>query len=81
MNAKTLFERVRESGIPYASHESDLYVQKGEKLTEILRDFPLERSNATSFAYQGGEHHGELWADIPFAYLPFWQSKAEGAHK
>ena len=69
---KSLFETIKEAGIPFDSHESDLYLPATPQVREILNRFPLQKGNATSFINQV---EGGQWLDIPFAYLPFWEAK------
>lgn len=75
---KTLFQSIREAGIPYSSHESDLYIPATPEARAILARFPLNQANATSFTNQAEPHRGQRWLDIPFAFDPFWQARAQG---
>jgi hypothetical protein len=71
----TLYSEIVAAGVPYSNHESDLYVQDSPVSREILSRFPLESRNATRFINQADPHKGELWIDIPFSYMPFWENR------
>lgn len=77
---KTLFQSIREAGIPYTNHESDLYIKATPETRAILSRFPLNKANATGFINQAAPHKGELWLDVPFAFDPFWESKMKASH-
>lgn len=68
----TLFAEIVEAGIKYASHETDLYLPDTPQVREILKRYPLEDGNKTSFKNQV---EGGQWFDVPFAYLPAWERK------
>ncbi len=72
MKAETLFDAIKEAGIPYSNHESDLYFPVTEESRAILMRFAESKANATTFTNQ--VHRG-LWYDIPFAYQPYWDAK------
>jgi hypothetical protein len=71
----TLFDEIKAAGIPFASHETDLYIPATHDALRILDRFTLERKNATFFINQAPPHIGERWIDVPFAYLPAWEAK------
>lgn len=71
----TLFDDIKAAGIPFASHESDLYIPATPAACEILRRYPLNAKTAQPFTNQAPPHKGERWLDIPFAYLPFWEAR------
>jgi hypothetical protein len=75
MNTKTLFQSIKDAGIPFANHESDLYIPDTPEARAILDRFPLQRDNATRFTNQADPHEGERWIDVPFAYAPWWEAK------
>jgi hypothetical protein len=70
---ETLFEAIKQSGVEYSNHESDLYFPDTPQTRAILADFPLLRSTAQRFRNQ---INGQPWIDIPFAYLPWWERRA-----
>lgn len=69
----SLFSRIVQAGIPYDSHESDLYLPDTPEVRAILADFPLERGNATRFR---SLVDGTPWLDVPFAFMPYWEERA-----
>lgn len=65
----TLFDSLKKAGVQYANHETDLYFPKTEETEEILKRYPVEHKNATTFRNQV---EGGVWYDVPFAYAPAW---------
>ena len=73
-----LYNELKEAGIILlGNHESDLYIPVNDKTRAILAKYPLEKGNAKTFVSQ---IDGKLWFDVPFAYLPFWESRATQSH-
>lgn len=70
----TLYGDLLRAGVPIDSHESDLYFRDCEAGRTILARYPEQARIARKF-YSGRDH--EPWWDIPFAYLPWWQARAE----
>lgn len=70
---KSLYDAIKDAGIPFSNHESDLYFKKTDKSTAILRTYALARAVATTFVNQAPPNVGEIWYDVPFAYMPFWE--------
>lgn len=70
----SLFSRIIAAGISYDSHESDLYLPDTPEVRAILADFPLEKSNARPFR---SLVDGKPWLDVPFAFLPYWEARAQ----
>ncbi len=50
------------------SHESDLYVLVSPEVQALLDAY---KPIGMTYFYS----EGKRWADIPFAYLPFWESR------
>lgn len=72
----SLYAELIKNGITCHSHYSDLYFPVTEQTTAILKQFPVEKSNTTTFKNQV---EGGLWYDTPFSYIPYWEQKiAEG---
>lgn len=67
-----LYTEIKAAGIECASHESDLYLPDTEQVRAILDKYPLSKANATRFKNQ---INGQIWIDVPFAYLPFWERR------
>lgn len=76
-NTTPIFEQVKAAGIPFASHESDLYIPATEQTCAMLDNLAIP-VHATTFI---NKQDGKLWYDIPFAYLPFWEEKQRQAEK
>ena len=69
----THIEELNAAGVPIASHESDLYCRDTPESREIIQRHGY---SFTLFRNQRPPHQGELWLDVSFAYLPFWEAKA-----
>lgn len=74
----SLYAEIVASGIQHDNHESDLYFPATEKSREILKRWPISSKNAETFRNQRPPNVGELWFDVPFAYLPYWEAKQKG---
>ena len=70
-----LFEQVKAAGIPYDSHETDLYLPVNEETRALIQNYRF-KENVTTFKSQ---IDGKQWFDVPFAYLPAWDRKARRA--
>lgn len=68
---KSLYQSLIDAGIPIASHESDLYFPVQAQTVAILDQFESEQRCVTRFRDQVT---GEIWFDVPFAYLPYWEA-------
>jgi len=68
----TLYEDLKSAGVEIANHESDLYFPDTEQTRSILDKHPLQKGNATRFRNQ---INGQRWIDVPFAFLPWWESR------
>lgn len=64
----TLFEAIQAIGIPFANHESDLYLPDTPEARAVLAQFPQANANATRFTNGRPPNVGEQWIDVPFAY-------------
>lgn len=73
--AMSLYDLMKWNGVEIDNHESDLYVPVNPVTTHFIEQYE-HKANVTTF-----EHSidGKLWYDIPFAYMPFWERKADGA--
>jgi hypothetical protein len=71
MKEKTIYQKVVEAGIPFDSHESDLYVEVNPASTALVKRYYWKK-NVTTFVNQVTK---TLWYDIPFSYDPFWENK------
>jgi hypothetical protein len=66
-----ILEEVKEKGVPFSNHYSDLYIPVNDVTKEIINRYEFKQ-NVTRFINQveGGE-----WYDIPFAYTPYHERK------
>ena len=67
----TLFDEIKSAGIPFASHESDLYIPITHQTRAIIERYQF-KNNVSTFTNQV---EGGQWYDVPFAYTPFWETK------
>jgi hypothetical protein len=65
----TLYNELKEAGIPLDSHSSDLYFKISPASLAILEKYPLEKRNSRPFRSQIDK---EMWMDVPFAFIPWW---------
>ena len=71
MSAATIYQRLVDAGCKVEGHESDLYVRWDATAERVLRDhtprvrFEIFRSPVDRL----------VWADIPFAFAPYWDAK------
>jgi len=65
---KSIFEILKERGIPTDHHESDLYVKATPEAIELTKDFESREFFTSNI-------DGERWIDLPFRYDPFWDEK------
>lgn len=72
---KEFFEKIKEAGIPFDNHESDLYIPNTPEVRAILEQYPTKKEITTPFIHQVKK---EEWLEVPFAYLPYWEAKNEG---
>ncbi len=67
----SIYEQLKNAGIPLDNHESDLYALKTDVSTQIIEQYEF-KSNVITFTSQ---IDGKIWYDIPFNYDPYWISK------
>jgi len=70
-----LYDEVIRLGIPYDSHESDLYIPVTPETEALIGEYEF-RSNVTRFESEGTLLPRGMWFDIPFAYAPWWRRRA-----
>jgi hypothetical protein len=70
----SLYETLVSAGCKIDSHESDLYVEATPTAEKIITEFIGAGlvSGATHFT---SAIDGKRWADIPFAFEPFWKAR------
>lgn len=68
----SIYSEVKETGGYISNHASDLYIEVNQVNLDILKRYPLQKSNATKFVNQVT---GNLCYDIPFEYDPYWEAR------
>lgn len=69
---KTLFQTVKEMGLDWDSHETDLYIKCTPEANELIKNYRF-KGNVTRFISKVGDR--VPWFDVPFAYDPAWEKK------
>ena len=67
-----IYEELKKAGCELSHHESDLYIKIDFASRCIIQSYEFKK-NIMYFIYDG-----DTWADIPFAYTPFWDKKLKG---
>jgi len=76
-----IFNEVKELGIKYDSHYSDLYIPVNAQTRELVKKYlssPIDgKPNhcVSTFHSNLSEEKGQLWYDLAFQYLPYWEVK------
>jgi len=68
----TIYAQMLAAGVPTDSHESDLYVKATPEALAIVRRYRW-RNLVTSFTHAVD---GTRWLEIPFAFDPWWENRA-----
>lgn len=68
----SLYGDLLAAGVPMDSHESDLYFPDTSQTREILARFPYSAKIARRFI---DRIDNEIWWDVPFAFLPWWEKR------
>lgn len=63
-----IYDFVKKSGIPFDSHESDLYVKATPETRLMKNNYPV-----ATFFHSRVEQ--ELWIEFPFEFIPFWAER------
>ncbi len=75
-----IFNEVKELGIEFDSSNSDLYIPVNEQTKELVKKYFWNSEQkclsaiVTTFHNQTSKEK-ELWYDLAFQYLPFWEEK------
>jgi hypothetical protein len=69
LQPSTLYETVARLGIEHDGHESDLYLPVTEQTTALIDAYEF-KANVSVF-----KDCGELWYEVPFAFMPWWNAK------
>ena len=67
----TIYQEMKEAGVPISSWQSDLYVPVNDVTRAIISRYEF-KSNVTMFT---SNITGDLCYDIPFSYDPYWEGK------
>jgi hypothetical protein len=76
-----IFKEVKELGIKFDSHYSDLYIPVNDQTRELVKKYlssPIDGkpNHCVSTFYSNlPEEKGQLWYDLAFQYLPYWEEK------
>lgn len=76
-----IFNEVKELGINFDSHYSDLYIPVNDQTRELVKKYlssPIDGkpNHCVSTFYSNLESEkGQLWYDLAFQYLPYWEEK------
>jgi hypothetical protein len=70
MPDQSIYQQLVAAGCTIDNHESDLYVRATKEAVAILRANKVKCSLFISPADE------ELWAELPFAFDPFWAKRA-----
>ena len=71
----TIYQDMKDAKIKTRGHESDLYVLKTLRSTEIVGAYH-SKQNVRTFT---NPNDGLTWYNIPFAFDPFWDRKKKKA--
>ena len=71
--SKHIFYQIKEAGIPYSSHETDLYVPVTPETIKLIENCDLKCKSMISIFIDNIDK--KQWFDIPFAFLPAWEAK------
>ena len=71
-NNLELFEQIKARKIPFANHESDLYVMVTDESRKLIDAYQF-KCNVRTFV---SNIDNKLWFDVPFAFQPFWDRRA-----
>ena len=83
MDKPSLFQRIKEAGIPYTNHQSDLYFKSTPESEKILKEFADDWTEFFELRYAISHSaplfingkDGTLWRDAAFAYDPWWEAR------
>jgi hypothetical protein len=67
-----IYDEMVAAGVPVDHNESDLYAKVTPESREIVQRYEF-KSIVRTFRNNAD---GKAWYDIPFAYLPWWITRA-----
>jgi hypothetical protein len=68
-SVEQLYEALKSIGAKIDNHESDLYVLQTPETLALVQDSGSKYSTFVS------QLDGEVWIDVPFAFLPWWRAR------
>ena len=69
----SIYEELKNAGVPLDNHESDLYAKVTPESREIVRKY-YKLPTVSVHTFRSQIDH-ELWYDIAFAYTPWWEER------
>lgn len=70
MNTKpSLYQQCVDAGVEIANHYSDLYIPVNDITRKLVRE-----SGACASTFPNNLKNGELWYDVAFQYVPYWET-------
>ena len=71
----SVYEDCVAAGVEMSNHYSDLYIPVNETTNAILKKYSQKSGcQAKTFVNKISK---DLWYDVPFAYLPYWEKKQQ----
>ena len=71
----SIYTDMQQAGMEIDHHASDLYVPDCPESRAILANHGYKYMDGWNVKQFTCEISGDAWLDIPFAYVPFWESK------
>lgn len=71
---ESIYTVLKQVGAEMDNHESDLYVKITPQTTEIVNAY-YHRGDVRTVSTFRSNLDSEMWFEIPFAFLPFWERK------
>ena len=65
----TVYQKLRDAGVPIDNHYSDLYCEASLLSKTILDE------TKTGYSAFTNQNDGKLWYEIPFAFDPYWERR------
>ncbi|KKN50721.1 hypothetical protein LCGC14_0629820 [marine sediment metagenome] len=70
----TIYQELKDAGVPLDNHESDLYVKATPEAIEILERRGIIPTTASDYVgIFRSKMDGHIWFDLPFRYDPYWE--------
>lgn len=78
MTTQHIYNDLKAAGIPLDNHESDLYAKVTPESREIVNAYYhryYHRGDVRTVGTFKSEIDGDLWYELPFCYLPWWEAR------